>query len=357
VNIRINSQILAHELRAINRIIASKPTIPILSHVLLVAEGDTLTLSGTDLELGLITSCPAEVTVAGRVALPAAKLAQMIEQLPNAAVKISVEKDKVHLSSGAFISQLQALSADDFPQLAGVDGVAATLATKDLTSLITRTRYAIDESNSKYTLQGALLVLAPNAAAMVATDGKRLAVATMNRAAGPDVRVILPSKTLDALLSFTDRPELMCTLCENHLFFAVHQRLLISRMLEGKFPNYERIIPQTSNKKAVINRAALTAALRRVALVAEDNHATYFDFQPTTLDVSSNNVEIGAAYERVAMTYTGDPIKICCDWQCLIQFLDTATGVTVTLELTDPQTPMLLSDGPHTLGVIMLMRN
>jgi DNA polymerase-3 subunit beta len=200
LQITVNSQALASELRLVNKVVPPKPAIAILSHVLITAEDDVVKFYATDIEIGLLTECPAKVADKGMIVLPCAKLLAMVEQFPDADVSISTEANKVIIRCEAFTSRIQSLSALDFPQMPSVDGTAFPLDGAAFIKVIGRTRYAISGVSSKYVLQGALLTMTEAGAALVATDSKRLALATMERESDTNYEVIFPAKTLDLIV-------------------------------------------------------------------------------------------------------------------------------------------------------------
>lgn len=353
MNISVNSQLLAKELRALNKIAPTKPAIPILSHVLLTAT-DTLSLAATDLELAYRTTCVAQITTPGTVALPVAKILAMVEQFPDADVNILLDGKHAVIKCGAFKSRMQAMSPEDFPQLQEPNGVSSTLDGTSFRQMITRTRYAVAADASRYLLQGALLALAGPVAAMCATDSKRLALATMTRQ-GAEARVVIPVKALDVLANGADL-EIELTVSERHLFFGSDNRLLISRTIDGEFPKYERILPRENSNVVTVERSILASALRRVGLVSEQNQSTLFDFAEGRLDISTSSAEIGDADERVPIGYVGEPLTMQCSWRLLLDALDAASGQTVTLALKDASSPILFTDGDDSLAVIMPMR-
>lgn len=355
MNVIVNSQILAQELRLVNKIAPTKPTIPILSHVLITAEEESLHFYATDLEIGVRTPCLVVIKEPGTVALPAARLLALVEQFPNAEVTIATDGAGVRVTCGASHTKLQALPTRDFPTPPTVEGQAHTLSAPDLRRLIDQTRYAVDDSNSKYFLQGALLSLGDPFAAMVTTDGKRVALATMPQT-GPTTRIILPVKTLDLLSAQPELHSIEMTIGERHVFFVSKGRLIVSRMFEGTFPAYERIIPKSNDLVAHVDRIALAAALRRVGLVAGENCATNLEFAPGTLDISAASAGVGESNERLLITYDGEPLTVCVSWQSLLDVMNVATGKAVTLRLKDALSPILVLDGDHHMAVIVTIR-
>jgi DNA polymerase-3 subunit beta len=345
MNITCNATALAAELRLLTKIAPTKPSIPILSHVLLRAE-DQLYLSATDLEVALSTSCSATIHEAGDVALPAHTLLSILEQLPDGDVNIA----NGQITSGGFRSKISALPTVDFPPLPAAEGEATPLPA--LQRLIERVSYAISEKAQKYVMDGALLSLTGNVIAMVATDAKRLSIATASRMPGPDYEVILPSKTLDMLAAQTG--EVAFSRSDRHLFFQYGKRLLISRMLDGKFPNYQRIIPKSNDQTVTVDRAGLAAVLRRVGLVAE---SVYLTFSTNELALTSRSAEIGDADETIAVRYNGPTIKLCVNWKFVLDFLERAVEPSVTIAIKDSKSPLLMTDGADFINVVMVMQS
>ncbi|HVJ72059.1 MAG TPA: DNA polymerase III subunit beta [Sphingomicrobium sp.] len=353
--VTVNSQQLAVELRLLNKIVPTKPAIAILSHVLINAEFDALHLYSTDFEVGLSTSCRAQVEEPGTVALPVGKLLAMVEQFPDADVNIRSDKKQTIVKCGAFKSQLQALSADDFPKQPETEGTSCMMPGNVLSELIIRTRYSVSSVATKHVLQGSLLTIAGPAAAMAATDGKRLA---LSMAACPEasLRVIIPMKMLDVLIGQLGEEDVELTVGKNQSFFKVDDRLFISRLFEGEFPKYDRIIPRDNDKTIVVDRNMLAAALRRVLVAAENNSATYVTVEPGRMEVVSSSVEVGSADESIAVEYAGSPLKVCINGNYVLDFLNAARGQTVEIKLKDQKTAAMLSDGPDNLAVVMVMR-
>jgi len=351
-----NSQYLAQELRLVNKVAPTKAPLPILSHVLLQTLDDRVQLYATDLEVGLLTTCRASISLPGMVALPVATLLSMVEHFPNADVTLSVDKQSAHIVCGEFTSRLQSLPAAEFAKMPEVTGATAEINSVGFRQLLTRTRYAVSDETNQFLLRGALLTLTGEVGAMVGLDGKRLALATMART-GQDVRATIPVKTIDLLLAMPDLPEATTiTIGDRHLFFQMGQRLLISRMLEGEFPKFERIIPQGCDKKAAVSRHALAAALHRVGLIAGEDSAARFHFSADGLNITSSRADVGEAGEKVPIQYEGDPITVCANWQFVVDFLEAATTATVLIELKDVKTPLLLTEGDNHLAVVMLMQ-
>lgn len=356
MQIIVNTQAFADVLRRLNGIVPAKPALPLLAHALVQAEMGALHFYATDHEIGLSTACPADVRTPGAVALPVKRTLDIAEQLPDADLLIEQRGAHVHLTCGAFRGRLQAMPADGFSSPPQMAGELAALPCAALLAMINRVHYCIADKGTKFTISGALLTVTEKVVALVATDGKRLSVATMPGVPGEAKSMILPAKCLDAITSIFSGPTIAFVQSGNHLFFADDRHLLASRMLEGQFPAYDRIIPKDVQNKAVLERAALASALRRVGQVAGDSMATYFDFSEDGLEITSSSAEVGDAAERVPAAYQGVKMRICCSWSYVLNFLDASEGQAATLSIKDEKSPLLLTDGPDHLSVIMTMR-
>lgn len=356
MNVVVNSQTLASELRLLNKVVPSKPAIQILGHVLLEADDEGLKLYATDLEIGLATTCKAETRMRGRTALPANRFLQIVEQFRDDDVELTGDGKTVVVRCGSYATKLQAGDATDFPQPPKPgDGIEATLDAASLRQLIAKTRGSVSQSGQARTLQGACLTLAGPVGAMAATDGKRLSIATVARS-GPDARTIIPTKALDLLAAQQDSGEVAISISSNGLLFHINGRTINSRTVDGEYPKYEMIVPRENNLRVGVDRMTLLAALRRVVLTAEDTKAIRFNLRARGLELWSSSAGIGSASEEVPVDYDGEPLKIWMSGEYVLDFLEAAVGREVTISLKDGNTAALLADGKSHLGVIMLMK-
>lgn len=353
--VTVNSQALAGELRLLNKVVPSKPVIPILSHVLLTANGQRLALYATDLEVGLRCSCDGTVQQEGVAAVPSAKLLAMVEQFPDGDVTIALDKNQVNVRCGGFKSRLQAMRAEDFPPMQEVEGERCSIDAGVLAWLFDKARHATSSSTTRHVLNGALLKLTGEVAAIVATDGKRLVVATAGRS-GPDLQVVVPSKTMDLLSPLLGSGVVELASGARHIFFDADGRLLTSRTIDGAFPAYERIVPRGNDKVVQAERSTLSSALKRVILAAEENGAVHMSLSNGLLNMASASAGIGAAEEAIAASYEGEPLKICINGNYVLDFLAVCSEPTVTILLKDATSAALLQDGRECFSVIMLMR-
>jgi DNA polymerase-3 subunit beta len=361
---------LLRELQFFQGIVERKNTIPILANVLLDAKGTEVRLAATDLEVGLKSKCEAKVEKAGSLTLPAKKLFEIVKALPDTEVLIQEDKNGVKVAAERFESRLQTMSRDDFPAMpdgAGAGAGDATLPRETTRQMVAKTQFAITGEDTRYFLNGALLVLKPKEMSMVATDGHRLALVTAPReaqAGSPDeLRVIVQNKTLLELgrLLGEGGDVVSFEKGENHLFFRFADRVLVSRMIDGQFPAYERVIPKGNDKAVEFDRDRLTSAVKRVALLAnERSRSVKFQIDPGEVTVTSNSSEFGEAKEVIPVEYSGPSVTICFNAQYVLDFLAVAETDLVVLQFKDEMSQAVMKPvgaiGYDYTYVIMPMR-
>jgi DNA polymerase-3 subunit beta len=362
---------LLRELQLFQGIVERKNTIPILANVLIEAADGEVKLLATDLEVGLRSRCDASVTKRGSLTLPAKKLYEIIKALPETDIRIEEDRNGVKVAADRFDSRMQTLPRDDFPTLPEATGVtSATLARDVLKQMVGKTQFAITGEDTRYFLNGALFILRPDSMSLVATDGHRLALVSVPRdpasskgSSDEEVRVILPRKTLlelGRLLGEGDG-EIQYERGENHLFFSIGGRLLISRMIDGQFPAFERVIPKTNDKRVEFDRDRLTSAVRRVALLSnERSRAVKFQMDAGKVEIASSSPEFGEAKEVLMVDYTDAPVTICFNAQYVLDFLGVAETDSVALEFKDDMSQAVMkpvgAEGYDYTYVIMPMR-
>jgi len=360
---------LLRELQLFQGIVERKNTIPILANVLMDAQGEEVRFLATDLEVGLRSRCAASVTKGGSVTLPAKKLYEIVKSLPETDIRISEEKGGVKVAADRFDSRMQTLPREDFPTLPEVAAEAGSLLPQSaLREMVTKTQFAITGEDTRYFLNGALFVLRGDTMSLVATDGHRLALVTAprNGKSKKDVdedRPILPKKTLGELgrLLTEGDGDIRYERGENHLFFEVGGRLLISRMIDGQFPAYERVIPKGNDKHIEFERDRLTSAVRRVALLSnERSRAVKFQVEKGKADVMSSSPDVGEAHETLPIDYSGSSMQICFNAQYVLDFLSAVSSDVVSLDLKDEVSQAVMkpvgAEGYDYTYVIMPMR-
>jgi DNA polymerase-3 subunit beta len=361
---------LLRELQLFQGIVERKNTIPILANVLMEAKGDEVRFLATDLEVGLRSKCAASVTKAGALTIPAKKFYEIIKSLPETDIRIAEDKGGVKVAADRFDSRMQTLPREDFPTLPEAStSPTATLASASLKEMVSKTQFAITGEDTRYFLNGALFVLKPDEMSLIATDGHRLALVSVprdgkaNKKDADEVKAILPKKTLGELgrLLAEGGEDISYERGENHLFFGVGPRLLISRMIDGQFPAYERVIPKGNDKHIEFERDRLTNAVKRVALLSnERSRAVKFQLEKGKVDVTSSSPDLGEARETLPVEYTGAAMQICFNAQYVLDFMSAVTTDVVALELKDEVSQAVLkpvgAEGYDYTYVIMPMR-
>jgi DNA polymerase-3 subunit beta len=358
---------LLKELSLLQGIVERKNTIPILANVLIDASKEGISLLATDLDVGLRSRCEGTVSKPGTLTLPAKKLFEIASALPDTDVRIEEEKGgkSVTIAADRFESRMQTLPASEFPTPPTDSGNAeAILPGAALKRLISHTRFAITSEDTRYFLNGAQLVLRPDAMSMVATDGHRLAYISVAESPGKKGggEVLLPRKTLNEVARLIDGGEpVHFSQGENHLFFRAGSRLLISRKIDANFPAYERVIPKSNDKRIEFDRDRLSAAVRRVRLLSnERSKAVKFVIGKDQVEITSSTPEVGEAHEVIPVEYAGDAMQICFNADYVDNFLGVVETEGVQLEFKDEMSQAVMkpigAEGYEYTYVIMPMR-
>jgi DNA polymerase-3 subunit beta len=290
---------LARELGLLQGVVEKKTTIPILSNVLLEARVDRLYLTATDLELGMRTSCPARVKKDGYGTIPARKLLDFVRLLPDADISVKfAENQWATLNCGRSRTKIAGMSRDSFPELPAMPETVARIPIRQLTTMISRTTFAISMEESRFTLNGALLLLGEKGLTMVATDGHRLAYTHSNSGGQGSYRSLVPRKAMTEITRLSDgaaEDELAGFAGDdNHLFFQFGPRLLITRKLTGNFPDYDRVLPQDNTNIATVSKDEAKAAIERVAQFADErSRAIRVQFVTGEIRIFASSLETG----------------------------------------------------------------
>ena len=337
---------LLRELELTQGVVERKTTIPILSNLLCEAKGNHLFITATDLELSIRTSCEAKVKKEGAGTIPAKKLHDLVRLLPEEEIKFKLlENHWVQVTCDRKTYKLVGMSKDNFPALPAFPHSLIKIPVHLIADLIAKTTFAISLEESRYTLNGALLVLKPGSITMVATDGHRLAmVETDHKFEGfsAETRVLIPKKAMTEIQRLAGEAAEGDTVDfaqdESHLFFQFGPRLLTSRKLTGQFPNYEAVLPRDVSKTVVLERAELQDALRRVSQLADQrSHAVKFMLAKEGLEISASSPEYGEAKEAIEKEFKGEPIAIGFNAQYLLDFLSATADGPISFELKDEQ--------------------
>lgn len=348
LEITISRQDLLRELTATQSVVERKTTIPILSNFLIEAEEGRITITATDLDQSIRTSAAAKVKKTGSCTIPARKLYDYIKLLPDADISIKLmENHWVQIRSGRSNTKMVGMARANFPQVPEFPNASVTtIPAASLKNLIAKTIFAISNEESRYTLNGALLILKAESIAMVATDGHRLAHIEKTGETLPNVsgerKTLIPRKALaelQSLLSNTEAENVEFADDDHTLFFRIGHRVLTSRKLTGQFPNYEAVMPRDNNKFVVVRSEDLMGSIQRVAQFADERSgAVKMRLEQNELKISSSSTDSGESEDIIETPYSFDPLVVGFNSAYLIDFLKaTGTSGEVRLEFKDAQ--------------------
>jgi DNA polymerase III subunit beta len=345
MEITVSKAELLRELTATQGVVERKTTIPILSNFLFEAAEGELTITATDLDLSLRTSCPANVRKEGACTIPARKLYDYVKLLGEGEVSLKLlENHWVNIRAGRSNTKMVGMARSNFPSVPVFPATGVKIPAQTLRTLISKTVFAISNEESRYTLNGALLVLKPESITMVATDGHRLAH-IMKDGLSFDVtgemKTLIPRKAMTELFSLLGTGDVEFVdfaKDDSTLFFRIGSRLLTSRQLTGQFPNYEAVLPKEHNKSVTVRTADLHGAIQRVAQFADERSgAIKMRFEHNELRVSSSSTETGESEDSIETAYTADPLSIGFNSQYLLDFLKATDSNNVHIEFKDSQ--------------------
>jgi DNA polymerase-3 subunit beta len=368
MKLTITREQLQEGLVAVAASIPAKTTLPILSNILLEATKDGIRLSGTDLDIAVSTTVNASVEQEGAITLPARKLVEIVRELPSAPIRLTASgEQRVTIECGRSRFRLLGLPREEFPAFPSVkfEGGWRT-SSKELQKLISHVAFAASTEESRPILNGVLWELRPERMRMVATNGHRLArmdVPTSETQGASQADLIVPPKALDQIRRLFDTDETVeIARSENHLGFRTSSTQIFTRLIEGPYPNYEQVIPRENDKAATADKAALTAALRRMSIVASDQtHRIRMAFANGSCKLSVQTPDLGEAQEELNVSYEGDPLEIGFNAAYLLEILKYIPTDEVLMTFKAPERaatcePVGWDDPASYLALVMPLR-
>ena len=359
---------LLKSLNHVHRVVERRNTIPILSNVLLSAEGASLEMKATDLDLEVTEATPAKVERGGATTVPAHLLYDIVRKLADGAevmLKTDEDGNAMTVTSGRSSFRLQCLPQSDFPELsAGSFSHIFRLDSLALKGLIEKTQFAISTEETRYYLNGIFLHTHEAGGKLklrsVATDGHRLARAEIDAPAGSEGMpgIIIPRKTVSELQKLVDDPDIAVTteLSETKIRFTIGSVILTSKLIDGTFPDYQRVIPTGNDKKLIIDRQSFAAAVDRVSTISsERGRAVKMSINDGQVTLAVNNPDSGSATEELAADYSSDPIEIGFNAKYLLDVAAQLTGSEAKFMLADAGSPTLIHDMADETALYVLM--
>jgi DNA polymerase III subunit beta len=347
----------------VQNIVEPRQTLPILANILLESEGEAVKVTATDLEVGARVSVPARVASQGAVTVSARKLAEIVKELPAAALTFKVgESATVSIRCGGVSYRLVGLPPDDFPPVVPASPSAwIPIEAKALREMLQQTSFAISHDENRYALNGVLFSLQGTLVRLVATDGHRLAVSTRGLGAPTaGVTGIVPRKAITELMRVLGSGEdVQIAITENQFVLQMPNFVLTARLIEGQFPNYEAVMPKGHPSKLRMSRSALQGALRRVSVIADErNKPIRMTLTPALLKLSASSQELGEAEESLDVDYAGPEVTMGFNSRYLLDALAAVEKDPVIFEFKDGLSPGVIKsvEDESYCCVIMPMR-
>jgi DNA polymerase-3 subunit beta len=338
---------LAAALGTVARAVSTRGAVQVLGGVLLRPDEGRLTLAATDMEISLRASVPGQVEGDGSVVVPGRLLTDLVRLLPEDAVTLTHDEGAgvLSVSSGSHASKLNVYSAEDFPRLPPIDVALHTIEAPALLETIEKVGRAASRDESRPVLTGVLVRFEGDKLVMAATDSYRLAVKeTPLSAGGPDLEAIIPARALQELARIAaGTDEVRLGAHENHVLFAAGDIWLTSRRIDGQFPNYKQLLPETFEIEITTPRAPLLEVVRRAGLMAQRNAPLRLRFAEGELTVSAQTQDVGEATESLPIEFSGEELEIGFNPDFLRDGLDAVAGETVQLKLINRLRPGLVA--------------
>ena len=353
---------LLEGLQTVQNVVSTRTTLPILSNVLIRAENGALHFTTNDLDVGMSCSVEATIEKPGGTTIPARRLAGIVKELPASEVNVEVDgKNVASLSCGPSFFKMHCLPEDEFPALPKLDKAKAfTLQQKVLKDALRKTSYGISTDETRYVLNGILFSFKENKLTLVATDGRRLALVDIESEfpRSNEVDVVIPAKCITELQRLLgDEGDVKLAVGENHVSFEAGGKLLVSKLIEGNYPNYRQVIPAESRERITIERELFLNAVRRVSLLSSDkSNSVKLIFTKNNLVIAANTPDIGEAHESLAISYKGKDFSVAFNPGFLQDPLRALTEDEVHLEVSDEMSPGVIKIGTPFLYVLMPMR-
>jgi len=367
MNLTIAKEQLSAGLQAVQNVVSTRTTLPILSNVLLRAEEDRLELTATDLDVTITCSVEASVKKPGATTVPVKKLFGIVRELTTPEIEMEVDdKNVTSLRSGSSFFKIRGLGAEEFPPLPKFkEDKKVALPQEKIKGMLRKTAFAISTDESRYVLNGIFMSLKEHKLTLVATDGRRLALADeeVDVSEKSQGEFIIPAKTVNELNRLLqDKGEIEIKYTENQAAFALKDEkgssvLVISKLIEGNYPNYRQVIPAETKERIALAREEFLHALRRAEIMtSEKSNSVKLSFGKNNLAITANSPEVGEARETLAINYKGKDMAIAFNPGYVIEPLNALSNDEVFLELIDELSPGVLKINGPFLYVVMPMR-
>jgi DNA polymerase III subunit beta len=353
---------LLEGLSTVQNVVSTRTTLPILSNVLLQASDGKIRITTTDLDVGIRGSVEAQVERTGATTLPARRLFSIVRELPSSEIYFDADtKNFASIRSGSSYFKILGLPEEEFPPLARFeDAKTFTIAQKDLKDGLKKTFYAISTEQARYVLNGILFSFKDNKLTLVATDGRRLALVNLELEfpSSQETEIIVPTKAVTEIQRLLrEESEVKLSIGENQIAFELNRTLLVSKLIEGTYPNYRQVIPPEAKERITLERETFLTAVRRVSLLAsEKSNSVKLIFSKSNIDIVANTPEVGEAKESLPVMYNGREFAIAFNPEFLMAPLRNLSEEEIYLDLIDEMSPGVIKIAGPFLCVLMPMR-
>jgi len=367
MNLTIAKEQIINGLQAVQNIVGIRTTLPILSNVLIRADGDRVEFTATDLDVTVSCAVEAKVKKGGGTTVPVKKLFGIVRELGNPEIELEVdERNSTSVRSGASFYKINGLSADEFPPLSKFkEDKKVVLPQEKIRSMLRKTSFAMSTDESRYVLNGIFISFKEHKLIMVATDGRRLALVDeeVDVPEKSEGEFIVPSKAVAELSRLlTDKGEVEIRYTENQASFTLKDEkgfsiLIVTKLIEGNYPNYRQVIPAEAKERIALQREEFLHALKRAEIMTSDkSNSVKLAFAKNNLAITANSPEVGEARETLAINYKGKEMAIAFNPKYMIDPLNALPNDEVFLELIDELSPGVFKINGPFLYVVMPMR-
>ena len=364
MDISITKEALVEGIQIVQNAVSQKSSLPILSNVLLETENNNLKLTATDLDIGICATIPVSVGQGGAITVPAKKFFDIVKALPDGSeIEMSIKKNNfVTIKSGKAQFKIIGLPKEEFPQLPVFkDTESITIEQSSFKEMLNLTDFAISRDDTRYVLNGILLTVKGDQISVVATDGRRLAAISKSlpKKTLVDKAIIVPTKTVQEVKRMlADEGEVNIKFGDNQILFSFPGSFVLSRLIEGEYPNYKKVIPEKSPKEVKVSREEFLSAARRASIFTDqDSMAIRMNIKKKKMTISKNTPYLGEAKEEIDIDFSGDSdLEIGFNPRYLIDVLKSLADEEVVLEVNDPSKPGVIRKGEEYTYVVLPMQ-
>ena len=362
MKLQVEKDVIIESLQKVQSIINTRSSLPILSNVLLKADKDKLWMFATDLDVSVRVGLDAKVDKTGATTLPARRIFSIFRELPEGDIHLEMsDKDITTIQCGSAFFKINGMSEEEFPPMPKFEGGRSyTIDQGTFREMLKNTSYAASTDESRYLLNGVLLSFKDDKLTTVATDGRRMALMEqeVEFPAEAEADMVLPFKTVNELIrTLNDEGTLKIQATDKQIAFDFSDMVIVSKLVDGTYPNFRQVIPAQSEERVAIEREALFNALKRVALLANDRTSSVkLSFETNRLEITAETQDVGEARESLALKYEGKEVRIAFNPEFMMDPLKTLASDEIFLEMTDELSPGVIKSNIPFLYVLMPMR-